>query len=44
LKIYSSIPDTPQKLFTILQEQKKRLKEAEWRYGTAVNPFKLDKK
>jgi len=44
LKIYSSILDTPQKLFTILQEQKKRLKEAEWRYGTTVNPFKLDKK
>jgi phosphoenolpyruvate carboxykinase (GTP) len=43
-RIYSAIPDTPRKLFNILHEQKKRLKDAEWRYGTTANPFKLDRK
>ncbi len=42
-RIYSTIPDTPKKLFNILIEQKKRLKDAEWHYGTAVSPFKLDR-
>lgn len=42
--MYSAIPDTPRKLFNILHEQKKRLKDAEWRYGTTANPFKLDRK
>lgn len=42
--VYSTIPDTPKKLFDILLEQKRRLEEAKWRYGTVISPFKLDRK
>ncbi|MEM0197175.1 MAG: phosphoenolpyruvate carboxykinase (GTP) [Sulfolobales archaeon] len=42
-KIYSSIPDTPRKLFEVLAEQKKRLEETRASLGSIVQPFKLDK-
>ena len=43
-RIYSTIPDTPAKLFEVLLEQKRRLEEAKWRYGSVISPFKLDRK
>lgn len=44
-KIYAEqVPDTPKKFFDILLEQKRRLEEARYKYGSHVSPFKLDRK
>ncbi|MCX8185258.1 MAG: phosphoenolpyruvate carboxykinase (GTP) [Sulfolobales archaeon] len=42
--IYSEIPDTPRKLFEILTEQKRKLEDLRARYGSVVEPFKLERK
>ncbi len=40
-KIYKEIPDTPQILFEVLKEQKKRLKDVQKRYGDYIPPDKF---
>ena len=42
-KIYEEIPDTPKILFDVLREQKRRLKEAQSKWGNIISPFKYDK-
>lgn len=44
LEIYSGIPDTPREAIAELLRQKDRLKEAEYKYGNIVSPFKLDRR
>jgi len=42
VNIYRSrVPDTPQVLFKVLEEQRKRLEEARERYGDYISPFDL---
>ncbi len=43
-KIYEGIPDTPKKVFELLLEQKRRLEEAQSRWGDYVSPFKMDRR
>jgi len=41
LEFYKTeVPDTPQELFTVLEEQRKRLIDAQKDYGDYVSPFK----
>ncbi len=41
MRIYESVPDTPKRLFEILEEQKRRLIEARGRHGDYISPFDL---
>jgi phosphoenolpyruvate carboxykinase (GTP) len=38
----TTVPDTPPTLYTVLEEQSERLKEARERYGAYISPFAFD--
>ncbi len=40
-KIYQSIESTPHRLFEVFEEQRKRLLDAQARYGDYISPLKL---
>ncbi len=44
IDFYSQIPDTPKELFEVLQEQAKRIKEAQSKWGDYIPPSKFDRK
>jgi phosphoenolpyruvate carboxykinase (GTP) len=41
VKIYKSIGNTPSRLFEVFEEQRKRLLDAQARYGDYISPLKL---
>ena len=44
IAVYREVPGTPREVFTILEEQAKRLKDAIEKWGPRIPPSKLDKK
>jgi len=38
----TTVPDTPPMLYTVLEEQKERLKEAQEQYGAYISPFAFE--